>query len=143
MTRVPFHTQDTATARKLHPTECIAMAKIIAVLIEATQAHYVTITIIVHLPSGDRGVEMVPLPPLMGAQVVAMITKSLPTNLLVSRTAAVVVTLANMGLVMGPAAMRGRAMVAGVETEEGMRKNPADMDTNVWRSSLPAVSACD
>ena len=143
MTRVLFRTQDTATARKLHPTEGIAMAKIIAVLIEAIQAHYITITIIVHLPRGDRGIEMVPLPPLMGTQVVAMITESLPTSLLVSRMAAVIMTLPNMGLVMGPAAMRGRAMVAGVETEEGMRKNPTDIDTNVWRSSLPAVSACD
>jgi len=32
--------------------------------------------------------------------------------------------------------MRGRAMIARVETEEGMRENPADAATNVWRSSL-------
>jgi len=72
-----------------------------------------------------------------------MITKSPPTNPLADRTAAAIMTHPNMGLLTGPAAMRGRAMIAEVETEEGMRKNPADTATNVWRSSLRAVSACD
>ena len=85
------------------------MTKIIVSLIEATQAH--TITIIVHLPTEDQGAARVPPPPLMGAQVVAVITKSLPTNPLAGRTAAAIMTLPNMGLLTGPAAMRGRAMM--------------------------------
>jgi len=99
--------------------------------------------IIVHLPTEDQGTARVPPPPLTGAQVVAMITKSLPTNPLAGRKTATIMTLPNMGLLTGPAAMRGRAMVTEVETEEGMGKNPVDTATNVWRPSLRAVSACD
>jgi len=45
-------------------------------------------------------------------------------------------TLPNMGLGAGPVAMSGRAMIAGVETEEGMKNNPADTAADVWHSSL-------
>ena len=143
MTRVPFHTKVLAGASKFHRRESLAKIKIIVVLMEATQAH--TITIIIHLLTEHQGAARVPPPPLTGAQAVAMITKSLPTNPLAGRTAAAIRTDPDMRLLTRLAAMRGRAMVARVETAERMRKNPADMDTNlnVWRSSLRAVSTCD
>jgi len=59
-----------------------------------------------------------------------MITKSLPINPLAGRTAAAIMTLPNMGLLAGLAAMRGRTMIAGKETKEGIMKNQVDTATN-------------
>jgi len=47
-------------------------------------------------------VARVPPPRLTGAQVVAMISKNLPTNPLAGRTAAAIMTLPHMGLHTGP-----------------------------------------
>ena len=139
MSRVPLRTGDLAVARKLHPTEDLAVTAIIVVLIETTQAH--TIMIIEHVPKEDQGTARVSPPPLTGARVAAMITKSLPTNPLSSRTTAAIMTLPNMGLRAGPVAMRRKAMIAVVETEEGMKNNPADTAAEFWHSSLSAVNA--
>jgi len=57
-------------------------------------------------------------------------------NPLAGRTAAAIMTLPNMGLLAGPAVMRGRAMIAGVGIEAGVRENPVDTATNVCHSSL-------
>lgn len=130
MTRMPLRTADLAVERKLHPTEGLAVTTIIVVLTEATQAHTITITL--HLPMEQQAAARVPLPPPpMDALVATMVTKSLPTNPPAARTVAAITTLPNMGLPAGPETMRGRAMVAEVETGEGMRKNQVDTATNV------------
>ena len=64
-------------ARELYPTEVLAVI-ISVVLIETIQAY--TITIIEHVPTEDQGTARVSPPPPTGAQVAAMIPKSLPTN---------------------------------------------------------------
>lgn len=136
VTRIPLRTVDLAVARKLHPTEGLTVITIIVVLLtEAIQAH--TITIILHLLTEHQAAaRMPPPPPPMDALAATMITKSLPTDPPVARTVAAITTLPNTGLPVGPATMRDRAMVAGVETGEGMRKNQVDMATNVRLSSF-------
>jgi len=130
VTRIPLRMADLAVARKLHPTEGLTVITIIVVLIEATQAH--TITIILHLPTEHQAAAKVPPPPPpMDALAATMVTKSLPTNPPAARTVAAITTLPNMGLPAGPVTMRDRTMVAGVETGEGMRKNQVDTATNV------------
>jgi len=131
VTRIPLRTADLAVARKLHPTEGLTVITIIVVLLtEATQAH--TITIILHLPTEHQAAARVPpRPPPMDALAATMVTKSLPTNPPAARTVVAITTLPNMGLPAGPVTMRDRAMVAGVETGEGMRKNQVATATNV------------